>query len=355
MKHLKSLIFLFILTLLAGCVDEQSLNVHTLTGTSYTGVLPCADCEGIAYKLTFKEDRRFEATSVYIGKSNRSFTERGQWSLQGDSLLILDKSEEDARQFKINNGQLIMLDRQGTEVSGSLSKMYVLDESDAEQTDGRWEKLKKRGIDFRAAGNEPFWGLEINFGKMIAFHTLDGDSVSALIPKMEQDSASKARRWRTTVDSDSLIVAIYPTGCVDNMSGEVFNYLVKVTYADREYSGCGSFINDVFKLNDFWELEMLAGDEVTEQTKGKVPALQFDIAANKVYGNTGCNQLSGTISAQDHSFIFSQILTTKMACPGSLEPEFLEALQKVSSYSIVNAKLLLIGRQDTLMRFHRAQ
>ncbi|MBN2730801.1 MAG: copper resistance protein NlpE N-terminal domain-containing protein [Balneolaceae bacterium] len=343
--------------LVMGCIDEQQPTQSELGGASYTGVIPCADCEGIAYKLMLKEDSRFETTSVYIGKSNRPFTERGTWSLQGDSLLLLNKSEEHPRKFKIKNDQLIMLNQQGNEVSGSLSRMYVLNESDSANADIRWKDRRKRGIDFRAAGNEPSWSLDIDFDKMMTFKTLNGDSISTPIPEMSQDTASKARIWNAEVESGSLKVELYPTGCVDDMSGEVFNYYANVSYNGQQYSGCGNFINATYKLNDFWQLHTLNQSEIdTGEVTRQVPALQFDIAKDKVYGNTGCNQLNGNVAIADSSLSFSKIITTKMACQGNVEPRFLKAMKIVSEYEISDAELLLLSSTgDTLMTFRRAE
>lgn len=343
--------------LVTGCIDEQQPTKSELQGSSYTGVIPCADCEGIAYKLSLKEDNHFETTSVYIGKSNRPFTERGAWSMQGDSLLVLNKGEENPRKFKIKNDQLIMLDRQGNEVSGSLAKMYVLTEADSATTDNRWEERRKQGIDFRAAGNEPFWGLDIDFDKMMTFKTLNGDSISTPIPEMTQDTASKARIWNAKVESGSLKVELYPIGCVDDMSGEVFSYYANISYNGQEYSGCGNYINATYKLNDFWQLYTLNQAEIdTQNMARKIPALQFDVAQNKVYGNTGCNQLSGNVAIEGSSLSFSKTITTKMACPGDLESRFLKAFENVSAYDISGAELLLLSpNSDTLMTFRRAE
>lgn len=344
-------------SVLMGCIEEESRT--DLNGSTFTGVIPCADCEGIAYRLSLKKDQRFETSSVYIGKSNQAFTERGNWTVKGDSLLVLNPSEESPRQFKIKNNQLIMLDREGNEVSGSLAKMYVLGEADSLGTDRRWEERRKQGIDFRAVGNEPSWSLDIDFDKMMTFKTLNGDSILTPIPQMQQDTTTKARVWNARVESGSLQVEMYPTGCVDDMSGEVFGYRVSVNYGDQSYSGCGNFINNTYKLNDFWSLYKLNRSEIiddeTSQGGRELPTLQFNLAENKVYGNTGCNQLNGTIALQDSSLSFSKMVTTKRACLGDLESRFLDALQKVEGYSIANAQLLLINQKDTLMVFRRAE
>ena len=356
MRNLFGTVFIVLIMIIAaGCTDEAA-TTENMEGATYTGVIPCADCEGIAYKLSIKKDNRFRTSSVYIGKSNRAFTERGTWKMQGDSLLILNESEETPRQFKIKNNQLIMLDQQGKEISGSLSQMYTLTQADSTATDKRWEEQRKQGVDFRAAGNEPSWSLDIDFDNMMTFSSLNGDSMSTPVPQMKQDTTTKARVWETEVESGSMRVEISPTGCVDDMSGEVFNYHVNVVREDTSFSGCGNFINPKYKLNDFWTLKSIKSTEINSQnSERKIPALQFNLPEEKVYGNTGCNQLNGSISLEDSSLSFTKIVTTKMACPGDTESRFMEALQQVEHYTIANARLLLMNKQDTLLTFERAE
>lgn len=357
MQNLKlSWVLLLAAVLLTGCIDKEAPTKESMAGTTYTGVIPCADCSGIAYKLTLNEDKRYETRSVYIGKSNRPFIEHGDWNMQGDSMIVLDKSGENARQFKIKNDQLIMLDAQGKEVTGSLAKMYVLSEPDTSKTGDRWQQRRSRGVDFRAAGNEPSWNLDIDFDKMIAFKIMSGDSVSSPVPQMQKDSELGARVFELKSESGPVKVQLYPTGCVDDMSGEVFDYGVNVDYGGETYRGCGNFINEEYELNDFWSLQSLNGTpvdslEITRDT----PALYFDVAGQRISGNAGCNRLNGSMTLQDSSLSFSKVAVTKMACPGDLENRFLDAFNRVDSYDITNAELSLLNGTDTLMTFHRAE
>jgi heat shock protein HslJ len=301
-------------------------------------------------------DNRFETSSVYIGKSNRAFTERGNWSVKNDSIVILNKSEENARQFKVKKNRLVMLNQQGEEVTGSLAQMYVLLRADSSTVDQRWEEWREQGIDFHAADNEPSWSLNIDFDKMMTFKTLNGDSITTPVPQMQADTATKARVWNAEVESGSLVVELYPSGCLDDMSGEVFNYRVNVSHGDKTYTGCGSYINSTYKLNDFWQLQTLNGSELNHQQPAQdTPSLQFDVANKKVYGSTGCNRLNGTVVVKKDRLLFSKMATTKRACPGNMESRFLSALQKVQRYAIANAELLMMSETDTLMVFRRAE
>ncbi|MCW9707479.1 copper resistance protein NlpE N-terminal domain-containing protein [Fodinibius salsisoli] len=359
------LVFISGAVILGGCSGQSedttsTQTIQSLEGATYSGIIPCADCPGILYEISFDETQKYSASSIYIGESNRPFTESGSWSVENDTLIVLKgDSGDQARQFALDDSSLVMLDQEGNRITGSLADHYVLDLKDASDKDDsmKWAELREQGVDFRAAGNEPFWGLAIDYDSEMNFHTLGGDSIQVPVPDMEQDTASAARTLVTETESGVLTVALHPTGCIDNMSGEVFTHGVVVDYDGTSYRGCGNVINDRYSLHDFWTLHALKGKEVSKQDSlRKVPDLQFDLKNNKVYGNNGCNQINGNlVTVTDDSLSFGQMISTKMACPGDMEARFMDALQQVNSYTIEQGQLLLLSDNDTLMTFHRAE
>ncbi|MCV2355846.1 YbaY family lipoprotein [Paucibacter sp. B2R-40] len=48
---------------------------------TFTGVLPCADCAGIAHTLTLLPDGLYQLRLSYLGKPGAPFVEQGQWSI----------------------------------------------------------------------------------------------------------------------------------------------------------------------------------------------------------------------------------------------------------------------------------
>src|SRR5690554_2181081 len=53
---------------------------------TYSGVLPCADCEGIQTELTLKEDGNYILTSEYLTGAKNGFveTKKGAFSWEGN-------------------------------------------------------------------------------------------------------------------------------------------------------------------------------------------------------------------------------------------------------------------------------
>lgn len=108
---------------------------------------------------------------------------------------------------------------------------------------------------------------------------------------------------------------------------------------------------DTTKLGGLWFLQpVLASDTAT----GKIPRLELNLGTKRFTGNTGCNNMNGSFDYTDSSLQFNQrIITTKMACVGYNEKEFLESLLRTNSYKLQNGILILMFNQTELSRWTR--
>ncbi len=103
---------------------------NSLTGT-YSGLLPCASCPGIAYQLTLYPDMSYKEEVEYQEKGGEIILTNGKYALKNDTVLWLqDKpSTEGMHYFSIQENTLTMLDRSGKPMSGKLASHYVLAKS----------------------------------------------------------------------------------------------------------------------------------------------------------------------------------------------------------------------------------
>lgn len=107
-------------------------------------------------------------------------------------------------------------------------------------------------------------------------------------------------------------------------------------------------------LNDIWVLEAIDNTEITDAGYTREhPQLEFHQADGKVMGTTGCNRLNGTYTTTGNNIAFGPLLTTKMACPGTGETQFVQALSEVSSFKIMNLKLYLLSGGIEKLRFKK--
>lgn len=89
-------------------------------------------------------------------------------------------------------------------------------------------------------------------------------------------------------------------------------------------------------LDGEWDIVQVNGEEVGNMEASRKPFIGFDMAAGRIYGNSGCNRMMGTFSVDSLKpgiLHFGPIASTRMACPDmALERNVLEALQEVASF-----------------------
>jgi heat shock protein HslJ len=203
------------------------------------------------------------------------------------------------------------------------------------------------GIYFRASGNEPECSLKIS-EKTIEFTSLKPGFESFKSVHVEPIRAMDAnvKMYRVATESGSMIIQIMQQECVNTMSGEKSSYSVRIEITQNNnstnFSGCGNYITDP-RLHDIWVLEKLNGKIVnaTDFIK-ELPNLEINSSTNNFLGFAGCNRMNGTIFFERGLLRFTNIITTRMACPGNnKESEFLKVLQSSTSYKVENNRLLL--------------
>lgn len=100
-----------------------------------------------------------------------------------------------------------------------------------------------RDRDFRAAGQEPFWRLEIRKGKEIRFTSVGKADAVTPTPRPETDAATGIRVYHAVTEANDLRVVIEPAPCTDVMSGKAFEATVTVTLNGQGYHGCGGALD----------------------------------------------------------------------------------------------------------------
>lgn len=92
-------------------------------------------------------------------------------------------------------------------------------------------------------------------------------------------------------------------------------------------------------LNGEWNIIEINGSAVVPGTGKDFPYMGFDASTGQVYGNSGCNRMSGSFdrSAKPGELDLSAIAGTRMMCPDmTLEQNVLNALKNVKGYKKVN-------------------
>lgn len=171
------------------------------------------------------------------------------------------------------------------------------------------------------------------------------------VPAVERMKATDTdvTRYHSKNENGELLVTITKQPCRDNMSGEKFDYMVKVEAKgalEKEYKtfeGCGKYLYD-YRLSDIWVMEEMSDVELKKEELMKgFPTFEFNLGEMRFGGHAGCNNLFGKIELKGNKIKFRNIAATMMACPDmNVERAVIDALNlKTFNYKIDKMKLTL--------------
>lgn len=139
---MKKQILILLSLMILGCVQKkQHTNPETLQtipdghtsqnsldwNGSYSGVIPCASCEGIETKLVLNSDGSYSLSQVYLGEDAPARVEtQGSFSWNQAGNIITLKNEEIPNQYFVGENYIAKLDSKGDRITGDLADMYVL-------------------------------------------------------------------------------------------------------------------------------------------------------------------------------------------------------------------------------------
>lgn len=109
-------------------IDHHTSELSLDWDGTYSGTLPCADCEGIETSLTLNKDLSYVLTIQYLGKENvLTDTLKGNFTWDGNNIKLDGIAENDRpSEYKIEENQIKQLDMAGNEITGDLAKKYIL-------------------------------------------------------------------------------------------------------------------------------------------------------------------------------------------------------------------------------------
>jgi len=123
----RAVLMLAVAALLAACMPRgddkassarppdmhNSRNALDWPGT-YAGVTPCADCPGIEMRLRLQLDGNYELSTRYQDRQVAPQTVQGRFSWDAAGNTITLDAAGSGQQFRVGEGRLLQLDRDGT-------------------------------------------------------------------------------------------------------------------------------------------------------------------------------------------------------------------------------------------------
>jgi uncharacterized membrane protein len=102
-----------------------------------------------------------------------------------------------------------------------------------------WLEARERGVEFRAAGQEPGWVVEIGSEQLTVLTNYAADTLVADVPVPLVDSTTWTTSYRVRADGVNVRVDIRDEPCADTMSGERFSATVTLELNGTVLHGCG--------------------------------------------------------------------------------------------------------------------
>lgn len=112
--------------------SEEFLNEHNAANSLdymgiYSGILPCADCEGIDTTIELGSGNSYVKKIIYLGKDDQQVVESGGTFTWNDAGNIITLNEEAApNQYFVGENVLFHLDINGNRITGELAEKYEL-------------------------------------------------------------------------------------------------------------------------------------------------------------------------------------------------------------------------------------
>lgn len=308
---------------------------------SFVGILPCADCVGIAQTLSLREDGLYRLRRTYLGKPGNPFSEIGRWRVDADGRLLLRRGS-DVILFVIDGADTLrQLDRAGQPIRSALN--YSL----------------RRTAAFDAVDESLRWRGEMIYMADAAVFT---DCASGLRwpVAMTEDYLALERaytRGRKAPGEPLLIAFDGRLAVMPGMEGPPREHIVVEAFAAAEPGRrCHPPEGPQATLtNTYWKLTVLAGARITLlPEQAREVRITLDSGSTRVHGFSGCNALQGRYASAGRELAFSALAGTRMACAAplmALEAAFLQTLGRATGYRIDGEELTLLDGEQALARF----
>lgn len=103
---------------------DNSMTSLDWSGT-YSGTLPCADCDGIETLVQLNPDKTYTLKRKYLGKSEEVYSgsETFSWNKEGSRITL---SGEKPGIYQVGENKLVQLDEDGNKITGQLAEKYLL-------------------------------------------------------------------------------------------------------------------------------------------------------------------------------------------------------------------------------------
>lgn len=323
--------------------EETSIGAHGLElPASFIGVLPCADCEGIAHHLDLWPDQGYHLRRTWLGEEgdNRR-DELGRWYADpARNAIVLYGAGEMPLQWEVKGPRrLRQLDMEGKPIESELDYDLVSDGT-LSQTD--LEGLFLGGMMRYMADAASF--EECLTGKSYPI-SMEGAYIDLERAYLE-DREGPGEPLYVHVEGSLVARPV--------MEGPPRRSLVVDRFIKtRPGITCERQRANAALTNTYWRIDSLRGVAVERQPDTREPHIVLHERDGPSYAATvGCNRLAGSFTHKGDSLTFGSGMATLMACPpplDALERELSAVLAEVRRFRIAGETLVLLNGADDVV------
>lgn len=304
----------------------------------YSGVLPCADCEGIRYDLDLRPDKVFFLRMTYLGKApDNIFDDIGEWGISDADVLTLHGGRESREMFSVKDAQTLRkLDMEGKEIESQLN-YTITRQSTYSPIEPR---LNLRGA-YRYMADAGIFEECLTGLKLAVAQESDNAALEAAYAKARKDPGQPV-----LVNVEGRIVRR------KGMEGDQLRdtLIVEKTGEFHPNESCGArgVTHDLEGTR--WVLVRLGNEPVTVTDNQREPYFALESSEHRISGHGGCNRLVGGYELDGDKITFTQLALTRMAClTPTPEGQFAKALEAARTWKITGAHLELSDVNGTVV------
>ncbi|NDV46795.1 META domain-containing protein [Paludibacter sp. 221] len=122
----------------------------------YTGVVPCADCEGIQTTIVLNLNNSYELRTKYLGKNTEEYVKTGtfEWNKEGNEITLsgIDKNEAPSK-YMVGENKLVQLDTKGKRMESATEPNYTLAKA-SDIIEKYWKLIEVNGKEVKTSENQ---------------------------------------------------------------------------------------------------------------------------------------------------------------------------------------------------------
>jgi copper homeostasis protein (lipoprotein) len=323
----------------APAVVAPSASVTLPLPATFTGDLPCADCEAIEYRVDLFADRAFYLRMNYRGRPGGPFDDLGSWDYASDGrAIILQGGREAPLRFSLAGpDELSMLDLAGLPIDSPLN--YTLR---------------------RASGLEPLEPrlmLRGMYRYMADAGIIDECASGRRMPvAMEEDNAALERGYLAVGGEPGAPLMALVEGRVAlcmpmEGPGPVPTLIPERFLRMAPGESCPPRFATAPLAGTFWALVSLGDDAVYPTERRPGPHIEFHATESRVAGSDGCNRFMGGYQQDGDALTLSQLASTMMACVDGTDvaQRYTAALGDTRRYRALGRHLELFAADGALL------